>query len=204
MFVTRGLLASLSTEAELAGVLGHEIAHVTERHGITAYRQVKGDTCRKAVLGEIGDSVATSARASIASSMSEVLTPQAAGFVDLNLGKNHELLRALASGLADQILTRGYSEEDELKADQGGVELTMLAGYNPTPFIELLGKLPTGPKGVEHHPAAGKRQEKLRTYVATATKPGAGDGFPGALAGISPEQLPTVPVGSQLQAARTE
>ena len=32
IFVFRGLLALLNTEAELAGVLGHEIGHITEKH----------------------------------------------------------------------------------------------------------------------------------------------------------------------------
>ena len=32
IFVTRGILAYLESEAELAGVLGHEIGHVTARH----------------------------------------------------------------------------------------------------------------------------------------------------------------------------
>ena len=32
IYVNRGLLAYLNTEAELAGVIGHEIAHVTARH----------------------------------------------------------------------------------------------------------------------------------------------------------------------------
>ena len=32
IFVTRGIMASLNSEAELAGVLGHEIGHVTARH----------------------------------------------------------------------------------------------------------------------------------------------------------------------------
>lgn len=36
ILITRGLLARLKTEAELAGVLGHEIAHVTERHYVKA------------------------------------------------------------------------------------------------------------------------------------------------------------------------
>jgi predicted Zn-dependent protease len=35
IFVTRGLLAHLDSEAELAGVLGHEIGHVTARHSVT-------------------------------------------------------------------------------------------------------------------------------------------------------------------------
>jgi predicted Zn-dependent protease len=35
--ITRGLLAHLDTEAEMAGVLGHEIGHVTARHSARAY-----------------------------------------------------------------------------------------------------------------------------------------------------------------------
>ena len=35
IFVTRGILGLMSSEAELAGVLGHEIGHVTARHSVT-------------------------------------------------------------------------------------------------------------------------------------------------------------------------
>ncbi|MBU4500849.1 MAG: M48 family metalloprotease, partial [Gammaproteobacteria bacterium] len=34
VYITRGLMAYLNSEAELAGVLGHEIGHVTARHGM--------------------------------------------------------------------------------------------------------------------------------------------------------------------------
>jgi predicted Zn-dependent protease len=34
VYVTRGILAALNSEAELAGVLGHEIGHVAERHSV--------------------------------------------------------------------------------------------------------------------------------------------------------------------------
>ncbi|HJU42188.1 MAG TPA: M48 family metalloprotease [Vicinamibacterales bacterium] len=37
IYVTRGILAYLDDEAELAGVLGHEIGHVTARHAAQAY-----------------------------------------------------------------------------------------------------------------------------------------------------------------------
>jgi predicted Zn-dependent protease len=39
--ITRGALALIKNEAELAGVLGHEITHVTERHTINAIRKSK-------------------------------------------------------------------------------------------------------------------------------------------------------------------
>ncbi len=39
ILITRGLYASLSDEAELAGVLGHEITHVVERHQIDVMRK---------------------------------------------------------------------------------------------------------------------------------------------------------------------
>jgi predicted Zn-dependent protease len=34
IYITRGIMAYLNSEAELAGVLGHEIGHVTARHGV--------------------------------------------------------------------------------------------------------------------------------------------------------------------------
>jgi len=37
VFVTRGLLSHMNSEAELAGVLGHEIGHVTARHSVRQY-----------------------------------------------------------------------------------------------------------------------------------------------------------------------
>ena len=42
VYVTRGLLATLNNEAELAGVLGHEIAHVTQHHGAKQLVRVIG------------------------------------------------------------------------------------------------------------------------------------------------------------------
>ncbi|WP_417516715.1 M48 family metalloprotease [Minwuia sp.] len=49
VYITRGMLAVLNSEAEMAGVLGHEIGHVTARHSAT--RQTKGLFANLAVIG---------------------------------------------------------------------------------------------------------------------------------------------------------
>lgn len=58
--ITKGALALIRNEAELADVLGHEIAHVTEKHTINAISKSKavdlgGKASRSALLSEIGD-----------------------------------------------------------------------------------------------------------------------------------------------------
>jgi len=40
VYITRGILAYLNNEAELAGVIGHEIGHVTARHSAKKYSEV--------------------------------------------------------------------------------------------------------------------------------------------------------------------
>jgi predicted Zn-dependent protease len=52
--VTRGLLGLMKNEAELAGVLGHEITHVTERHTINAIKQNKAITMTGDAVGSGG------------------------------------------------------------------------------------------------------------------------------------------------------
>jgi predicted Zn-dependent protease len=57
VFVTKGLYRRLNNEAELAGVLGHEIAHVTQRHHLKVLKQ-------SSLIGALGQVAGSKAQSS--------------------------------------------------------------------------------------------------------------------------------------------
>jgi len=79
VYVTRGLLAMLNSEAELAGVLGHEIAHVTLHHGAKLMVRSIG-----AQILSIGAAVANPKNAG------QWLVMSSAMFQQINLGYGRE------------------------------------------------------------------------------------------------------------------
>lgn len=101
VFITRGLLLNMRTEAELAGVLAHEISHVLKRHHLNAIQ--KG-----AKTGLVAD------LASMAASNSKYG----------GLGEK-------AIGAGTELYARGLDKEDEFEADRMGVVLAARAGYDP-------------------------------------------------------------------------
>ena len=83
VYITRGIMAYLNSEAELAGVVGHEIGHVTARHGV---RQQSASTAvgLGAVLGSIlVPGMNSQAGASLLQTLAQAWT---AGY-----GREHEL-----------------------------------------------------------------------------------------------------------------
>jgi predicted Zn-dependent protease len=57
VFVTKGLYRRLNNEAELAGVLGHEIAHITQRHHLKVLKQ-------SSLIGALGQVASSKAKSS--------------------------------------------------------------------------------------------------------------------------------------------
>lgn len=106
VFVTRGLLLKLHSEAELAGVLGHEIAHVVLKHHLTALRREAGTQ----LLSDF-TSDAVAQRAGRANIPPQVLQQ--------------------VSAQAKTLYTRGLDKSDEYAADRLGVLLAGRAGYDP-------------------------------------------------------------------------
>jgi predicted Zn-dependent protease len=108
--ITLGLLRRLTNEAQLAGVLGHEVGHVIERHGA---EQLSKQQLSQALVGAVG--VAT-------------YDPN-----DPRSARNAAIAAAVA-----QLVTMRYGRKDELEADSVGVHLMAQAGYNPRGMAELM------------------------------------------------------------------
>ena len=105
VYVTRGLLALANDEAELAGVLGHEIGHVTARHTAQRYD--------RAQLGQ-GRSVAGQLAGLL-------LGGYLGGAEGARAGGE---LGGQAASLGAQAYVQGYSREQEFEADQLGHPLS--------------------------------------------------------------------------------
>lgn len=115
IYVTRQLVTLMNNEAELAGVLGHEVGHVAARH--SARRQA---AAQRNQLGGLGIAI-----------LSSVL-----------LGDN-PLGQQIAQGAmqGSQLLTLKYSRTQEIEADNLGVQYLANAGYDPRAMATLLQSL---------------------------------------------------------------
>jgi predicted Zn-dependent protease len=113
VYVSRGLLALLNSEDELAGVLGHEIGHVAARH---AARRVTRAAPLAIVTG-LGSAVT--------------------GIVSPILG---EVVGGLG-GLAGALVLAPYSRGQEHEADRLGQELAATSGWDPAGIARALDTL---------------------------------------------------------------
>ena len=102
VYVTRGIMVYLESEADLAGVMGHEIGHVTARHGAQrATRQQNAGlgVLAASVLGAVLESKGVSGAGQMAGDLSQTV---AAGYI-ARYGRDQELQ---ADGLGAEYLSR--------------------------------------------------------------------------------------------------
>jgi beta-barrel assembly-enhancing protease len=114
VFVTRGLLAQMRSEAELAGVLAHEIAHVLRKHHLNA------------VLKQQGVGIGA-----------ELLSQYAA-----HKGKHAGTTEKVLGGLKE-VAVRGLDKKDEYEADRMALVIAARAGYDPYGLVQVLQTLQT-------------------------------------------------------------
>ncbi len=115
VYVSRGLLALVNSEDELAGVIGHEIGHIAARHSVKR-------ATRAAPLG--------------------ILTGIASGLTGL-LSSSLGDFTASVGGFANSLIVSPYSRNQEHEADAIGQKIAAEAGWDPigiSHFLHTLGR----------------------------------------------------------------
>jgi predicted Zn-dependent protease len=143
--ITVGMLRVLTDESQLAGVLGHETAHVVRKHHLNAIRK--------------GSFIGLLAQGAQAASQGS---------------RNQELVEALVGPTKDLYL-RGLDKSDEFEADRMGVVLAVRAGYDPWGLpaaVQALSAMKPDASAVallfKTHPAPSARLDKLALAMGTS------------------------------------
>jgi predicted Zn-dependent protease len=119
VYITRQLVALCNSEAEMAGVLSHEIGHTAARHS----KKRQQNQTFATILGAVG---------SIGGAL---------------LGDSGGILGALGTGLKEysgtfaQLFSLSYSRGQEEQADDYGIRYLSKAGYDPTALSAMLTSL---------------------------------------------------------------
>jgi predicted Zn-dependent protease len=108
IYVSRGMLAELNDEAQLAGILGHEITHVNSRHGAKLLTKALG--AQLATLIGVGAAAASGSGTAVSGV-------------------------AMISNHITNYMLLGYGREFELEADEVGLRHAYRAGYDPRRLV---------------------------------------------------------------------
>ncbi|WP_394246368.1 M48 family metalloprotease [Vibrio profundi] len=154
VFITGGTLLRLSNEAELAGVLAHEIAHVLERHYLKALqKQTSLD-----LASDIGV-------------LAYQLNNNRKGRDYDGTQDNVEMAEKLSAGV-DSLYANGLARGDEEEADRMAVIIAARAGYDPYAYISVLQKIASEKPGsnawatfMKRHPPATDRLTELEPVM---------------------------------------
>jgi len=109
VFITRGLLLHMHSEAELAGVLGHEITHVVLKHHLKELQRA--------------------ARMNLAGQAAEA---------ELQRNGHSTALADKVADATRNLYSKGLDKDDEFDADRAGVVLATRAGYEPYGLLAVL------------------------------------------------------------------
>jgi beta-barrel assembly-enhancing protease len=142
IFITEALYERMENEAQLAGVLAHEIGHVVHRHA--AEQMAKGQ------LGQM------------------LVGAVAVGASD---ERGRGQMAAMAGMMVEQVVQLRFSRQDELESDAYGLRWMVQAGYDPTAMREVMMILKEagggrgGPGFLQTHPHPDARIEQTNRFL---------------------------------------
>lgn len=154
IFITKGLLKQIGNEDELASVLGHEIAHVSQQDGIKAIKKSRWTKLAFYAAGEVGKNYAPA----------EVtqLTQEFQGVVE---------------EVTSKVVDKGYGRKDEKDADDLGLKFAMNAGYSPKAMADFIDKeMKSGYAGgksgpFSSHPSPSQRLKLVNATIGSLSSP---------------------------------
>ncbi len=159
VYLTTGMLQYLasrgSRDSELAFILGHELAHTVAQHLVKRYQQLQHEQMMLSVV-ELGAAVATRNQGSQGQQLGGVVKDIA--------------------GLVTDVINSGYSQDQELEADQLGARYLIRAGYNPwtvLPFMQDFERFDVGGIFLRTHPDMATRAHYLERYLMESGAPSA-------------------------------
>ncbi len=153
--VYTGLMPVVKTEAALAAVLGHEVAHATLRHGKQRYARAMKENWAGAI---IGGATMIGGQLFCKTQSCRVLTG----------------VGGAAAGFAITFFDRKFSRGDESQADQYGQVYMARAGYDPAESIHLWERMAVAmgdkapPEWMSTHPSDERRRGNLQVWLPGA------------------------------------
>jgi predicted Zn-dependent protease len=158
VLISHGLLKRLNSESELAGALGHEIAHVVLKHQLMAIQSAMRSEIASDVAKEgASEAIARRGGGGIGGAVGRELGSRAAG-IGIDALKNGVFLRPLDRSM-------------EYEADRLGVILATRAGYGPYGLpgvLQVLAQVKgdgTGISIMDTHPAPSDRLGELEKLM---------------------------------------
>lgn len=160
VFVTTGLLKKLTNEAQLAGVLGHEISHVVKKDLLKKYVDARYKQCIAARYA-----AAMIAHSGSTSPAVAELARYAKNFDNFDLDQADGGFVKFILDAFLMMSMMGSDKAEEFAHDKAALELVSFAGYDPIEYEKFLASNPM-PK----HPDAGERAKLLQIEREGALK----------------------------------
>lgn len=166
ILVTMGALRQAKTEAELASILGHEVAHVGKKHMFDTLKKM-----RQKEMEEAAKSQGPDGRNDRTLRARERPVPEETGagvvlarYLSGSAGASLNILQAAQAGMS-LITDKGLDKELEYEADNEGVKYAIRAGYDPKAMLLFLERLEDQNKKVKNlektHPPVEARKKAI-------------------------------------------